>query len=384
MALLQPTTAIYHHPLDSAATNETVQGITWTQTGGGFGAAKVGDGLRPATGAGDMTGAGASYDTTVGSTRLAFTSWLKHPSTEAGVAGYAGGGVEASNVTTIDKLAFATDAVAAIVSGLTIARREIIAGVASDLAGYACGGTTGGGSPARFSTIDKLLFSDDSVAAITSGLSGTRNSGAAGFDSATAGYACGGLIQNTPTISLTTIDKIAFSDDSRTTIVSGLTGVRHDGVAGFENATAGYACGGRAIFDNGFSTIDKLTFSTDAVAVNSSSLTGTRTAGVGDFASVAAGYACGGTPDGGTTPLSIIDKLIFSTDAVAVISSSLTLARRSGFLGGFESGAAGYACGGGFTPVQSVIDKLSFSDDSVAANTSSLTAARAQGICFGS
>ncbi len=385
MALLQPTTAIYHHPLDSAATDETVQSTTWTQTGGSFGAAKIGDGLLPATGQGDMTGPGGSYDTTIGSTKLAFTSWTQDPSTEASIAGYAVGGDEGGNVTTIDKLTFATDNVAVIVSGTTVTRREFVAGFASDLAGYATGGTTGGGSPTRFSTIDKLLFSDDSVAVITSGLTGTRSSGVAGFESITAGYSCGGTVQNSPTISLTTIDKLLFSDDSVATITSGLTGTRGVGLAGFDSATAGYACGGATTTANlGLDVIDKLVFSTDNVAVITSTLTGTQCKGVSGFASHLAGYACGGLRNPGSTKIDAIDKLSFSNDSVAANTSSLTGTRRSGFPDGFESGAAGYACGGLADVTVDTIDKLTFSDDNVAAITSTLTGLRLQGVAFGS
>lgn len=385
MALLQPTTAIYHHPLDSAATNETVQGISWTQTGGGFGAAKVGDGLLQATGQGDMTGAGASYDTTIGSTKLAFTSWTKNPSTEASIAGYAVGGDESGNVTTIDKLTFATDNVVAIVSGTTVTRREFVAGFASDLAGYACGGTTGGGGPTHFSTIDKLLFSDDSVAVIVSGLTGTRTAGAGGFESITAGYACGGLVQNSPTISLTTIDKLLFSDDSVTTITSGLTSTRQAGLTGFDSATAGYACGGAPTTANlGVDIIDKLIFSTDNVAAITSTLTGTQCKGTSGFASHLAGYACGGRVNPSAIKVSTIDKLSFSNDSVAVNTSNLTGTRRSGFPDGFESGAAGYSCGGLEDVTVNTIDKLTFSNDNVAANVSNLTGIRLQGTCFGS
>lgn len=385
MGLLQPSAAIYHHPLDSALTNETVKGIAWIQTGGTFGVSKVADGFQPASGEGDMTGAGGSYDTTVGSAKLAFTSWLRDPSSSVPSAGYASSGFERPailNVTTIDKLDFSTDAVATITSGISTARRAGVGGFENSAAGYACGGFT----TAFASTIDKLLFADDSVAAITSGLTTVRIDGAAGFSDTAAGYACGG-VSGSPTIDniLTTIDKLTFSTESVALNSAGLSDVRRQGVGlGFESATAGYISGGGTAGGAVIGTIEKLTFSTDSVANIAGQLSIARRLGVAAFAASDKGYTCGGFIQGSVgDPTARIDKLTFSTDSVVANSSSLSGTRAFG-VAGFESGVGGYACGGDEAIISGVplttIDKLVFSTDAVAVNSSGLTGTRSGGL----
>jgi hypothetical protein len=92
-------------------------------------------------------------------------------------------------------------------------------------AGYAAGGFI---AP-RVSTVDKFAFLDDSRTTLGTGLSGDR-SGAAGFASSSAGYAAGGF----ESAAVSTVDKFAFSNDSRTTLGTGLSSTR-SGVAGFAN-----------------------------------------------------------------------------------------------------------------------------------------------------
>ena len=89
-----------------------------------------------------------------------------------GVAGFVAGG-HSPAISTIDKLLFSNDNVASITSKLTAAKYGA-AGFNSDVAGFVAGGST-------FSTIDKLLFSNDNVASITSTLTGAKDR-AAGFE----------------------------------------------------------------------------------------------------------------------------------------------------------------------------------------------------------
>ena len=91
------------------------------------------------------------------------------------VAGYAAGGTTGSNVTTVDKFLFTTDARSTLATGLSAAR-GFSAGFASAENGYVAGGYTG----SNVTTVDKFLFTTDARSTLATGLSSGR-SGVAGF-----------------------------------------------------------------------------------------------------------------------------------------------------------------------------------------------------------
>ena len=100
-------------------------------------------------------------------------------------------------------------------------------GTTPQLAGYFGGGNNG------LTTVNKVLFADDSRTTLGTGLS-TAVRNLAGFaNSGTAGYFAGG---DDGVTSYTTVNKFAFSDDSRTTLGTGLS-IAPDSLAGM--ATAG-------------------------------------------------------------------------------------------------------------------------------------------------
>jgi hypothetical protein len=172
------------------------------------------------------------------------------------------------------------------------------------------------------------------------------------------GYFVGG--QN----SGTTIDKIAFSNDSRTTLAAQLSPSRGYS-AGFANSgTAGYVVGGTEGPD--YSTISKLVFATDTISNLGTGAVGTYIKAVSGMAnSGTAGYWGGGNAPGGVT--SNIGKLLFSNDSNSVITAKLTQAKA--YVMAFaNSGTAGYFANGansGSLQWYTTIDKITFSNDTV-------------------
>ena len=88
-------------------------------------------------------------------------------------------------------------------------------------AGYFGGGYESAG---RVSTVDRFLFSDDSRTTLGTGLSAARNKVAA-MASADAGYFGGGAEAGGADVS--TVDRFLFSNDSRTTLGTGLSAGRN-------------------------------------------------------------------------------------------------------------------------------------------------------------
>jgi len=113
-------------------------------------------------------------------------------------------------------------------------------GGAAIRAGYFGGGRVSGWAPVA--TMQKILFSDDTISVLGTGLSIARSAPAGVADSLVAGYMAGG---NTPSGFSTSVDKFLLADDTRTTISSILAQARKQ-MAGFSNSgTAGYWAGGQ-------------------------------------------------------------------------------------------------------------------------------------------
>lgn len=144
------------------------------------------------------------------------------------------------------------------------------------VAGYSAGGYDGA---ARLSVVDKLIFADESISSITSTLnSGTSSLGATA--SLSDGYILGGL---DPSLR-TNVVKLDFSDDSTSLLVSGLTTARY-ALQGVHSTDNGYLCGGRSSVTE-TSIIDKLVFSTDSIASIATTLPQTERAGTKNNSSI--------------------------------------------------------------------------------------------------
>jgi len=226
---------------------------------------------------------------------------------------------------------------------------SLVSGTAPSGDGY-----FGGGTPGTMTTVDKFAFSDDSRTTLGTGLA-TATRALCGFaNSGVAGYFAGGAAPS----ETATVDKFAFSDDSRSTLGTGLSSARKS-PGGFANSgTAGYVGGGeRPGPAYNTDAIDKFAFSDDSRTTLSAVLTTTTTYLAGMANSGTAGYFGGG--DGSL--LSTVDKIAFSDDSRSTLGTGLSAARR-GLAGMANSGTAGYFGGGNASGT--VVDKFAFSDDS--------------------
>ncbi len=273
-------------------------------------------------------------------------------------SGYFGGGYDGSNLSRVDKFAFADDSKSTLSTGLSVARYNMGA-MASDVAGYFAAGASGS------DVVDKFAFSDDSRTTLSTGMSANDWVELAGMASSTAGYLGGGRRHGSNS---TTIDKFAFSNDGRTTLSTGLSTGRR-GLGGFESSTAGYMAGGHGP-DSGatyHTTVDKFAFSNDARSTLSTGLSSAR-AWLAGMNSDDAGYIAAGNTG---SKVNTVDKFAFSNDARSTLGTGLSSVRD--WLGAMDSAAAGYVSGG-FSSTDDV-DKFAFADDSRTVLSASLTTA---------
>ena len=259
---------------------------------------------------------------------------------------------------TVDKFAFSDDSRTSLGTGLSVSRWSLGAMANSGTAGY-----FGGGYASGYSTIvDKFTFSNDSRSTLGTGLSVGRYLLAGMANSGTAGYFGGGAIGVSPYY-LDSVEKFAFSDDSRTTLGTGLSATtrNHSGMA--NSGTAGYFGGG--LRGGGVtSTVDKFTFSDDSRSTLGTGLSVARRAMAGAADSGVKGYFAGGYSNTTSTWLSTVDTFTFSNDARSTLGTGLSSARY-GLGGAAESGTAAYfAAGTTSSASTTTVDKFAFPADS--------------------
>lgn len=201
---------------------------------------------------------------------------------------------------------------------------------------------------------EKLLFPSDSISTAGSPtLSSNQTSVAGASNSGSFGYAMGG---SGPT---TAVDKFLFSNDSRTTLSTGLS-VARGGAGAMSNwNVAAYAAGGGT-----YTTVDKFAFSNDSRTTLGTGLSKYRDYTNGVSNSGAAGYIGGGFNSGGSNTF---EKFVYSTDTRSVLSGTTT----EFFWAACsmqDYGVAGYfgaGCSGNYYSGQTTIAKVNFANDSI-------------------
>jgi hypothetical protein len=275
-----------------------------------------------------------------------------------------GGGSNNYYYSFIDKLLFSNDSRTTLTATLSQSISDQSA-CNSSIAGYFAGGYNNNPSGPEYSFIDKLLFSDESRTTLTTTLSRIVETQSA-CNSTLAGYFAGGYIYNNGNIYYSFIDKLLFSNESRSTLSATLS--QPIFLQSACNSTlAGYFAGGYNT-GNYYSFIDKLLFSDDS----RSTLTATLSQSVyGQSAcnSSLAGYFAGGVG------YSFIDKLLFSNESRSTLAAILSQSVWG--QSACNSSLAGYFAGGYYGVLQSFIDKLLFSNES----RSTLTATLSQSVC---
>ena len=238
--------------------------------------------------------------------------------------------------------------------------------------GFSAGGQTGS---SRTSSIDKLTFSDDTRSTLSATLSAARESISGMANSGTAGYMSGGWTGSRSS----GIDKLAFTSEARSTLGGTLSVANTNTTSMANSGTAGYVGGGSTGGTTCISTINKVTFSNDGVATIGSSISFGGSAKSAGFAnSGTAGYFAGGILSGLATQSSEICKLTFSNDSTATLAATLTTVNE-GPSGMANSGTAGYISGGANGgSVLSRIDKLTFSGDSKSTLSATLSSVRGE------
>ena len=286
--------------------------------------------------------------------------------------GWFGGGYSSTPAvfSTVDRIDFSNDSSTALVRGSlnAPAGRPLLAATGNSNYGW----FGGGGISADVSTVDRIDFSNDSSTAPVRGSLSLARTALAATGNSNYGWFGGGLIINPTTPAVSTVDRIDFATDFSTASPRGPLSAARAYLAATGNSNYGWFGGGRlptpAI---SYSTVDRIDFSNDFSTTSPRGPLSLARHGV-----AATGNSNYGWFGGGFTPavLSRVDRIDFSNDSVtASVRGLLSLARvRSA-----GTGNSNFGWFGGGAPATATVNRIDFSNDSVTASPrGSLTAAR--------
>lgn len=287
------------------------------------------------------------------------------------------------------EMTFATDTTDSTTSGqLAVNRRRHATLGHRDEAAYSCGGDTSNHFSSNIIDGEKFSFSTRVSTVLTAArLTEKSSEFAAVSERETKGYFAGGVSIDMFQIGrfIDTAWKLTFSNDTAAAETSAKLSEARSQVVGLtEGTTKGYFCGGEVDLNGVWvKTVDKVTFSSDSTALSGSAELPEQRgrmnqSGISDGSTK--GYLSGGISVFGGQPVDTVFKLTFSGDTTSNVTSASLSVRRNIFAGMSEGESKGYVSGGrtfGGGIDTEATDKISFSTDSVAAvTTASLPAAR--------
>lgn len=278
---------------------------------------------------------------------------------------------EVSNVavTTVEKLLFSTESISTLATGLSLARRLSASMADAQVAGYVAGGDRKPLSDLT-STVDKFALPADTRSTLGTGLVSANYVFAGMANTGVAGYFGGG---GSPDRSQ--VQKFTFPSDTRSTITSLSLNTAQPGAMA-NPAVAGYFGGGRTA--SLYTKIDKYAFPSDTRSTLGTGLTTATHALTGLANAAVAGYFGGGQTSGGF--VTTVQKFTFPGDSRSTLGTGLSIARE--FPGGASnSGTAGYFGGGNNN---TTVDKFAFPSDTRTTLATGLSNASAASCAFAS
>jgi hypothetical protein len=245
------------------------------------------------------------------------------------------------NISTVNRLDYSNDTLDATIRGPLSENKYIGAATGTQNFGY-----FGGGSkepvPTTLSTVDRIDYSNDSVTASVRGPLSLARLRLSASGNSNFGYFAGDG---------TTVDRINYANDTATSSLRGPLSSSRGSLAATGNSNFGYFGGGGVA--TSISTVDRIDYSNDT---QTASARGSLSSSRGEL-SASSSQAFGGAPNTSVDPLP------------AYIRSATKFDDRNTLDLPFKRvlGSYGYYMGGTF-PGQTIIDRVDYSNDTVIAS----------------
>ena len=231
------------------------------------------------------------------------------------------------------------------------------------------GWNAGGGSSGQISTIDRITFATDTATATARGPLATNQSKTSGVGTLTDGW-FGGGVSNLPASStlVSTVQRITYATDTATASVRGPLSSAKYGLAAAGNTTNGWFGGGAPSSGPNLSTVDRITYATDTATASVRgplSIIVYLQAATGDqnYGWYTGGF--GGSPSSTTT---YIDRITYATDtATATNRGALALATRM-HMAVTDGTTYGWFAGGSPGISLSTVQRITYANDTATAS----------------
>jgi hypothetical protein len=260
---------------------------------------------------------------------VTFSTSFGDSASNRGVAAYHGTVVSGS-VRLIGKFLFASDTQASTAATLSTDSSDLRTMENSEVAGYFAGGVKPGFT-AWLSTVDKLSFSAETRSTLGTGLSIARAGSNRFSDLGVAGYIAGGYQSGFSRVDR--VDKFAFPSDTRSTL--SLATINSEGSGMQDTAVAGYVAGGRTTGTTLVSTVVRFAFPSDTRTNLSTGLSSNRHFPAGSSAAGIAGYVGGGRTTFDGASVTTVDKFAFPSETRSTLGTGLSVATSA--IGAFHS-----------------------------------------------
>jgi hypothetical protein len=249
--------------------------------------------------------------------------------------GWFGGGyttLPAVRVSSVNRIDFSNDGVTASVRGPLLTVIEMSAATGNSNYGWFGGGNSPAETPSNISRVDRINFSNDLATVSSRGPLFTARLRSAATGNSNYGWFAGGYISpNTPGNRFSAVNRIDFSNDSVQASPRGPLFTARYALAATGNSNYGWFAGG-VNPSTSVSTVDRIDFSSDSTTA---SPRGPLNSPAGRHQLAATGNSNYGWFGGGTVPASpvlvqTVDRIDFSNDnAIASTRALLSVSRQN-------------------------------------------------------
>jgi len=284
-------------------------------------------------------------------------SFTAAPPAEATAGWYSGGTTTSSvDISTVQRITFATDTATASVRGPLSFARGYIAAAANFNYGWFAGG--------GYTTVDRITYASDTATASVRGPLNSARYGLAATGNTTDGWFGGG----NPYPGQSTVQRITYATDTATASVRGPLSLARYYLAAAGNTTDGWFGGGRsASVPAGYTTVDRITYATDT---DTASVRGPLSQARYSLAATGNdnyGWYGGGGITTGSSPTSRVDRITYATDTTTasvrgplyIILDTYFLTATGNTTDGWFGGGAGY---------QSNVQRITYATDTATAS----------------
>ena len=274
--------------------------------------------------------------------------------------GYFGGGTPGPRSSVVDRIDYSNDTATASPKGPLSLARRLLTATGNGSFGYFGGGDSTPSGSFTISTVDRIDYSNDTATASVKGPLSLVKHGVGATGNISYGYFGAGYTY--PTFSyVSSVDRIDYSNDTATASPKGPLGVPRNLLGATGNSSYGYFGGGA---NPVITTVERIDYTNDtATASPKGPLSDGR------YALAATGNSSFGYFGGGSAPgsRSTVDRIDYSNDtATASPKGPLNSARYN--LAATGDGSFGYFGGGNPFPIRSTVDRIDYSNDTATAS----------------